>query len=1320
MPTSLHPQAKFDPIPPDLDLDALVDSTPSFEWVVRVSAAQIRNLGPLEFEKLVTIHVINGGRPLVIEKWNGRLPRELFSADWLETGYDKKQENVWDITAQTNMPMTTGHYLRSMKQLADQWTPSTFRDDRRQRLYLKDIDCPPEWHDHLRKVLPPSLFYFNDNVDDKGSREDDMFVEERTAAPAGDLMSSLPEPMRAQNLMCYIGHEGTYTPAHREMCASLGQNIMVEASGNDNGEKEGSSIWFMTETKDREVVREYFLSMLGHDIEIEKHFAQINAWKKATFPVYVVEQKVGDFILVPPLAPHQVWNRGTRTMKVAWNRTTVETLQMAMHEALPKARLVCRDEQYKNKAIVYFTLQKYYGQLQSMEESTALGWLGIGQDLLRDSARMRQMAGDFRRLLDLFTEILVDEMFSSKEKDVEFLPFDSNITCSYCRANIFNRFLTCKHCIRELTTGDEDTYDICMECYAMGRSCVCISGLHWCEQWDWAELVNNYENWRTMAIQNDGFVDVDLSPLPLEIARRKSGHKAVAQICQEQLRRRPFKDITKPDEQGGLPEELPEPEVDAEGRIKKKRAKKKKKGETYRCHTCSHQEFVYKLAFCTTPGCSEAYCFGVLYRGFDLMPQAVLQQEKWKCPKCLEICNCGYCRKMGITNPYIPKNTLLGHDTRKVADDRSVESLVDFRLHNLGWLKNVGEATRTQHSTRMQRLRQAANAAKAAEAGDSGGLDVAMPQPPPMIEDDDGEPTSQGHAAEGAEGAAASAAAALHHVAEQLGGSAADVADMSLSREMDVDESSYPDPDSYGAVNEALDRERMLGLGYYQQDDTPDKILFDIYQQPSADALEPDDDELPEFLKKTMRAAKRKAKLHNDDDPDFSAPRRWANRKKARMDNEASLPNIAVDPALLGEGSPLQGDEDAQREVDDDADLSDPDASQGLFRYEANKPEPRHVKPLVSYQEGEDETEFDEVLPVKEGGNPWTGAVPDENGSVDPLDLAADAVRLLTGGKGRTQAATSSEGAPAPKRGRGRPRLRGTASRSSLRRTAQPATPLSEPKEKPRSSRTSMLARQGRDRAATDDANDAEDDEDGDNNEDVLDELEAQLEANLATEAAAKHPEPSEAEPPKKRRGRPPKSRGGAVVNAVGRTRGSAGPTASSPIDTRFLTMAERMALNGRKFKVGTRKSGGPRKTESAQVTSVASVVIRQQNPSAQAPVSGEGTPEAASVGLQLDGHDDEWSSSAAREAPASPLAAASSPRPAGPTVVRLGSVSDASHYSMDDTDDSSVSDDDDDDDGDDEDIPASKAAPVARRGGPVGLRISGRGGRAIRGGRRF
>lgn len=91
MPTALHPQAKFDPIPPDLDLDGLVDRTSNFKWVQRVSRSQIRNLGQQEFEKLVQIHVIAGGKPLVIDGWDALLPTKLFGIEWLEKTYDKKR-----------------------------------------------------------------------------------------------------------------------------------------------------------------------------------------------------------------------------------------------------------------------------------------------------------------------------------------------------------------------------------------------------------------------------------------------------------------------------------------------------------------------------------------------------------------------------------------------------------------------------------------------------------------------------------------------------------------------------------------------------------------------------------------------------------------------------------------------------------------------------------------------------------------------------------------------------------------------------------------------------------------------------------------------------------------------------------------------------------------------------------------------------------------------------------------------------------------------------------------------------------------------------
>ncbi|XDG03730.1 hypothetical protein ABKA04_003345 [Annulohypoxylon sp. FPYF3050] len=1340
MPTALHPQAKFDPIPPDLDLHSLVDRTPNFDWVVRISTAQIRRLGPSGFEKLVQLHVIEGGRPLVIEGWNKVLPDDLFSREWLEKTYDKKQENIRDIGAQADIPMTTGHYLRSMPQLTKQWTPTNYRDERRQRLYLKDIDCPPEWYEHLKKVIPPNVFYMNDNISENpgaDARNDDIFgAPEKTAAVAGDLMSSLPEEMRAQNLMCYIGHEGTYTPAHREMCASLGQNIMVEASGDGHGEKPGSSIWFMTETKDREVIREYFLSMLGHDIEIEKHFAQINAWKKANFPVYVVEQRVGDFILIPPLAPHQVWNRGTRTMKVAWNRTTVETLDLALHEALPKARLVCRDEQYKNKAIIYFTLEKYYKELLASEENAEVGWLGLGQELMQNSARMKQMAHDFKRLFSLFTDILIDEMFGYKQNDVEFIPFDSNITCSYCRSNIFNRFLTCKCCVRLLINGDEDTYDICMECYAMGRSCVCISGLQWCEQWNWSDLVEKHETWRAMVIQQDGYVDMNHSPQPIEIARKRTGKKSVAQIAQEQLRKRPWNDITKPPEP---PAEESEPEVDDEGRVKKKPKSKRKakKGDVYRCHVCCHKDYTYKLQFCTT--CPNAYCYGVLWRAFDMMPQTAMETEHWQCPKCLNICNCGTCRQGGTTVPYVPKSTLLGHDTRPIADDRSVESIVDFRVHNLNWLKAAGEENRSKDTRRMQRLKEQADAAKANDPLAS--LEVADDAPHDM----DSAPAphdsvmGNGYAEEDqavlrlAEAVATDGPENGHMpVANMQNPPENHVLDADMSGMQNGEgDSLYPDPSQYADASvPGITRERMMGLGFYDQDESADKILFESFQMPSADVLN-NEPEISDFVKKTLRLAKRKARLEIDDDPDFRGPRTQP-RKKPRTGNLDQLVNL--DPALLGAlgndtSTPtrvtapnesgeqsVNGGTETQSEVAEGTPVSVPPPKKIRPRLPADplRPTLRHAKPMVSYVDAEEPAEDpdDRVLikALRNLGpeNEIENGAPGEE--VNAVDLAADAIRALTQLPVQDQTSAMAKSTPQPGAKR-----RGRPPRNSIGAAVTPSSVPSTGKKRgrpPGRPRRSTLSAEIEDTTMVDvdssgiheapeiiEATGAPNVSQNENEDEAnVEELAAQLEQELAKENEGKEesrPTTSTSatlprEEPVKKRGRPP-----------GRTRPQQSPVTPHPVsieqptpDTRYMSMRERAALRGRKFKIGQRRTrdtpAGSPATISAKGTPTATVAQAAKDKPAPRPNAEEEEPAGPTP---KNGRPELVDDNFVPTAPAEELEDSSSPSPTpereipasrrpvrksgGPTVVRL-----------DFSDDSDPEDSGSDDDGD-SDVPA-------------------------------
>ncbi|EER43434.1 JmjC domain-containing protein [Histoplasma capsulatum H143] len=692
MPSPSHPRAAFEPISPGLDLGALVESTPNFEYVVRIHCDAIIEQGIENFEKLVLLHVILSGKPLVIEGYQDRLEKWIFGIQWLKDNHGSKIENARNLTTKSNLPLSINHYLKNMALLTNQWNASNYKDMNRQRIYLKDIDCPPVWFDKLKDLLPPFLCYLNEATGERGSR-------------SGDLMSSLPSEMRAENLMCYIGHEGTYTPAHREMCATLGHNIMVETSTGavEDGKptKPGSSIWFMTETKDRHLVSEYWLSTLGHDIEIENHFAQINAWKAAPFKTYIVEQRVGDFILIPPLAPHQVWNRGTRTMKVAWNRTTVETLEMAINEALPKARMVCRDEQYKNKAIIYYTLQKYSRFLRDTQHG-------------HYTHDMRQLQKDFRRLFSLFTKILISESYSRnmvEPRNVEYLPFNSNVTCSYCRCNIFNRFLTCPSCVGKLPDGDDDTYDICMECYSIGRSCACVSKLRWVEQFRWKDLVQNYDIWRNQIIQFEKHGDPSQLPQPLLVERERVGKKTLAEICQEELKRRPWTDITKPHAREEEEEEIIETNDD--GRVRKRR--KIRRSDKWRkehgnCHICKTPEPSWKQASCST--CGLNYCYGSLFRAFETYPRTVMEDPHWTCPKCRKICSCGACRRDPTMKPFEPAGTLLGHDTRKVADPRSVESLVDFSQSNLTWLKKVGDHPQKQDTRRLKKRLEEAQKAK--------------------------------------------------------------------------------------------------------------------------------------------------------------------------------------------------------------------------------------------------------------------------------------------------------------------------------------------------------------------------------------------------------------------------------------------------------------------------------------------------------------------------------------------------------------------------------------------------------------------------------
>ncbi|KAJ5402963.1 uncharacterized protein N7487_008859 [Penicillium crustosum] len=697
----------FEPLSPVLDIHRVVESTPNFEFAMNITYDSIEEFPLEDFERLVLFQVVLSGRPLVIRGFHQRLDKGLFSEKWLRENYAKKVEGIWDLVKKRSQNFSMGHYLQSLPLLTRQVTVHNYTNKDIQRLYMKDIDCPPEWRAYLENLLPPSLFYLNEAPKAfEGPASGKMNLSEiprstqgDLIAPAGDLMSSLPPNMRAENLMCYIGHEGTYTPAHQEMCASLGHNIMVDASDGspENGKptEPGSSIWLMTETNDRRIVSEYWMSVLGHDIDIEDFFAPLHAWEIAPFKTWVVEQKPGDLILVPPLAAHQVWNRGTRTMKVAWNRTTVDTLELALREALPHARMVCRDEQYKNKAIVYYTLERYYKLLREAKNV--------------DHPAVVQLWDDFKRLFDMYRNILLSESFSQKkpEKNVEYHEFESNVTCSFCRCNIFNRFLTCPGCANSLG-GEEDPYDVCMDCYVMGRSCACVSNLKWMEQFQWKHLTERYETWRRLIISSDENNKTLKVQFPTFIvARGQAGKKSVAEICQEQLMRRPWNDPKKPKPKPMVDNTIEDTGSESEGNARSKKRRKlrqslmAKSDDVHRCHVCLHFEVNWKLAPCSN--CDQRYCYGSLFRAFEISPR-----RPWKnTTGCVQNAARNAAARDPSMRPYEPNCTVLGHDTSKVADPRSIETLVDFRKSNLWWLKKFGDDVHGRIQKRQKEAEEA-------------------------------------------------------------------------------------------------------------------------------------------------------------------------------------------------------------------------------------------------------------------------------------------------------------------------------------------------------------------------------------------------------------------------------------------------------------------------------------------------------------------------------------------------------------------------------------------------------------------------------------
>ena len=97
-----RPRASFEPIPPDFDVRTFVETAENFQYVDRISYEMIASNGIEQFEKLVLLHVIIGGKPLVIDGFEEALDPWTFTPSWLRDNHGDK-----GTLCDTNIDLTT-------------------------------------------------------------------------------------------------------------------------------------------------------------------------------------------------------------------------------------------------------------------------------------------------------------------------------------------------------------------------------------------------------------------------------------------------------------------------------------------------------------------------------------------------------------------------------------------------------------------------------------------------------------------------------------------------------------------------------------------------------------------------------------------------------------------------------------------------------------------------------------------------------------------------------------------------------------------------------------------------------------------------------------------------------------------------------------------------------------------------------------------------------------------------------------------------------------------------------------------------------------
>ncbi|ETI29006.1 hypothetical protein G647_01458 [Cladophialophora carrionii CBS 160.54] len=427
----------------------MIPQTPSLMVPPDSSAQQLLRLGKpfVEFPRFSILALQEekdqDGNPLPFSEWlTKRLqsgqPFVIADFDKLETWpvsdqHDGHQpgfgiERLIELSTKKNIPIrncSTGRDLSfTLKKFADSARQSY---PEFQNLYARDLQCPQEWLEQCRRILPTEVQW--------GGRL--------------DLFQWLPQCARSEVMMAYVGSEGSSSGFHRCFSSTVALNLLVESDDRP--------VVCIGTDFDSQKKYDSFISAHG----VSPHLDWLNLGSeellKADFPIYAYDQRVGDLVVFPPATAHQVWNPATLSAKLVWNILHPLSLEVGFDYVQAPFNRLCHPDVARTNLSLACAMLSLLQDNQTMSNSL----LPLPPDLPLLSRLFRQMVHDETIEPPVITPITLASIQTG-----------TIATCNFCSTAIWNRHVRCTQCT---------DFDLCLLCYLNGRSCEHFQSYVWAE-----------------------------------------------------------------------------------------------------------------------------------------------------------------------------------------------------------------------------------------------------------------------------------------------------------------------------------------------------------------------------------------------------------------------------------------------------------------------------------------------------------------------------------------------------------------------------------------------------------------------------------------------------------------------------------------------------------------------------------------------------------------------------------------------------------------------------------------------------------------------